>query len=143
VSQHVIPNRKGGAPEVFVVWGAILPDDGAQATAAAARALDAPGVRQYWDPGMALGRALGDALGVEPQPFAWDVYLFFEWDRTFAEGVPTPMAWAHQMVGAVPQRRHTPERLDHFLREYTTSLDRMSAGGERDANAGAGADADR
>jgi hypothetical protein len=128
VSSHVIAARRDGVPEVMVVWGAVLPDDDRAAAGAAAASLDAPGVRQYWDADMALGRLLGEHLGVDPQPFAWDVYLYYEWDATFEEGPPTPMAWAHQMGGAVPQRLHVLGDLDAFLRETTAGLPLVSAG---------------
>jgi hypothetical protein len=128
VAEHVIGGRRDGSPAVQVVWGRVLAGDTRAAAETAAAAIAAPGVQQYWDADMALGRALGEQLDVEGPPFAWDVYLFYETDATWDAGPPNPMAWVHQMGGVAPGRFHAGAALDTFLHETVVGLPIESAG---------------
>jgi hypothetical protein len=74
----------------------MLPGDTEVTAQGAARAMDDPRVRHFYDPEGRSGRAVARSLGCKGE-VAWDVYLFYPEGGEWVEDPPPPSEWVHQL----------------------------------------------
>ncbi|MGH7583145.1 MAG: hypothetical protein ACREL5_07975 [Gemmatimonadales bacterium] len=103
VDQHWLARDSTPGVVVFVVWSSQLGAHEQNVNAGTTLIADRR-VRNYWDPGLAVGTAFSHAAGrTEP---AWDVYMLFGPEATWpSAGVPKPDWWEHQLGGLPPDLR--------------------------------------
>jgi len=86
---------------ILVVWMPMLPFDRLKTAEKASRIYATfPHVVQFYDPKKIVGRAVAGSMGASGKT-AWDMYLFYPRDVSWAETPPQPFAWVHQL-GADP-----------------------------------------
>lgn len=101
----------GDALDVHVVWLPMLAGDDEDGARTIAASFAGTRVQRWWDPGRALGRALGQDLGLRPPAIAWDVYLVYPAGARLGD---PPLDWTHQLRGA-PRERHVGDDLGAAL----------------------------
>jgi hypothetical protein len=102
VQKDVLDRIADDSLRVYLVWVPILESDTLEAARRAAAKVRDRRVHQYWDDGLRLGRALGDALALPKDGArdgaAWDVYLVYRPGERFAGSKPPlPDDWMHQL----------------------------------------------
>ncbi|MEX0801566.1 MAG: hypothetical protein WD379_10160 [Dehalococcoidia bacterium] len=89
---------------LYFAWIPVLPPDNLDEAKAIAATIPDPRAAHYWDAGRALGRRMGEALGISAQEsigvsgghgLAWDVYLAYA--RGDAD-VWRPDFWMHKLA---------------------------------------------
>lgn len=93
---------------VYVVWSTQLGASESRVPDATALMPDAR-ARHYWDPGLAVGKAVSGQLGLDDP--AWDVWLLYDRVKTWGRGgPPEPDWWEHQLGNLPAERRLDPQR---------------------------------
>ena len=85
---------------VFAVWFGLLDSDNREAALFATTFLNDPRVVNYWMPDWSLGNLYGQVLEL-PATYQYkvavDVYLLFDEQVEWLDGVPEPSMWMHQL----------------------------------------------
>lgn len=95
---------------VYAVWVPIGKTDVRFTVPRATRSLPDERVSHYWDGDGTLVRGYAPVLQVGEGKPAWDVYLVFDRDAEWREGVPVPDYWMHQL-NLAPERAFDGPRL--------------------------------
>ncbi len=107
----------------FVVWINMLPEDESADLRILVDELADPRIHWFRDPQGRAGKAVAAALGGNGQT-AWDVYIAFEAEARWGEGMPPARDWVHQLGDpwADPSRRHVRDELEPALRRMVAKL---------------------
>ena len=71
-------------------------------------------VIQFYDPRRKVGKQFARVLNL-PARWAWDVYLFFDAEKTWANEPPMPVEWIHQLSKGPARRFYSGKRLQKQL----------------------------
>ncbi len=107
----------------FVVWINMLPEDESADLRILVDELADPRIHWCHDPQRRAGKVVATALGGNGQT-AWDVYIAFEAEARWDEGMPPVRDWVHQLTDAWadPSRRHVRDELEPALRRMVAEL---------------------
>jgi hypothetical protein len=84
---------------IHVVWTPVLASDRETSVDEARKIFEGDDrVEQYWDGGQWLGKAYGRIMELpRGRDLAWDIYFIFDDGVTWADSLPPPTDWQHQL----------------------------------------------
>jgi hypothetical protein len=106
---------------IAIAWIHMLPLDSGVTARRAARTVRDPRVQHFHDPHKRAGAAVAASLAAAGK-MAWDIYLFYAPGIGWEDGLPPPVAWAHQLkdsTWADPSRHH---RGDDLVRQLEIAM---------------------
>jgi len=121
IRRALVDRPASPAPRIFIVWTPMVAGDDEASAREAMGSLQAPGVRQYYDPENRAGKRLRaelfpDAVSQmrssvpadhfiaaslrtrDPDLPEWDIYMFFDAGARWGQGVPRPSRWVRQVA---------------------------------------------
>ena len=128
VQKAIIQSFPQADISISIVWVNMLPLDSMVTAGFMAKAMQDPRVCHFHDSHKQVGQIIAQSLG-GPGKVAWDVYLFYAKGDEWADSLPPPTKWAHQLQDSWIDPAHYHSG-DDLIQELDRAMSQLATQGQ-------------
>ena len=103
------------------MWTPVIDGDNRDAAIASTKNIYDPRVKHFWDADQSLGNRYGQTISLpNNRELAWDIYFAFDKEVEWADELPQPTDWMHQL--GMDERHLDGEKLRESIQKFVEAL---------------------